>query len=309
MQILIAEDDRTSRNILNVVLTRLGYTVIAVADGTAAWQVLQRPDAPKLVILDWVMPGMEGIEICTRLRRISNPETAYTYVILLTAKGSKEDIIMGMDAGADDYVVKPFDHNELRVRIRAGQRIVDLQSELYAVKKELLLQSRTDPLTGILNRRALMPLIAKECSRSLRSKASFALSMLDIDHFKKINDTYGHSAGDAVLKEIVNRINAVIRPYDLLGRFGGEEFLVVVPGACAADIITISERIRQRISGTKVCVDQLEIAVTASQGIVAWDGKSSVDEMIRAADDALYRAKKAGRNCVQDVRSTPETIV
>ena len=217
MQILIAEDDRTSRNILNVVLTRLGYDVIAVADGAAAWKVLQRPDAPKLVILDWVMPGMEGIEICTRLRRISDPETSYTYVILLTAKGSKENIIMGMDAGADDYVVKPFDHNELRVRIRAGQRIVDLQSELYAVKKELLLQSRTDPLTGILNRRALMPLIAKECSRSLRSKASFALSMLDIDHFKKINDTYGHSAGDAVLKEIVNRINAVIRPYDPAG--------------------------------------------------------------------------------------------
>jgi len=298
MQVLIAEDDRTSRNLLEVVLKRLGYRVLSVNDGHAAWEVLQRPDAPKLVILDWMMPGMEGIDICTRLRQMSDPEAVYTYVILLTAKGSKESIVKGMEAGADDYVVKPFDHNELRVRLRAGQRIVELQRELLNVKQELLLQSRTDPLTGVLNRRALLDVIEQECARSSRTHGSFGLSMLDVDHFKIVNDTYGHAAGDEVLKEIVHRIGEVIRPYDALGRFGGEEFLVVLPGVHLSDVRNVSERIRKKIGATKFLTEPNAISITASQGIAFWDGTSTVDEMIGAADAALYRAKKSGRNRV-----------
>lgn len=299
MRILIADDDRTSLALLKAVLSRLGYDVCAVADGNAAWHALQQTDAPQLVILDWMMPGMEGIEICKRLRRDNDPEAAYTYVILLTAKGSKESIIRGMEAGADDYVVKPFDHNELRVRIRAGQRIVELHHELLDVKKALYEQSITDPLTGVFNRRALLSLLEKEHARAMRTGVSFGLSILDIDHFKLVNDTHGHTVGDAVLKEIVRRIGKAIRPYDSLGRFGGEEFVIVFPGAQGSDIITISDRIRKKISTTKISLDPLELSVSASQGVVTWDGKADIQEMIRAADEALYQAKTAGRNCVK----------
>lgn len=299
MKVLIAEDDKTSRNILEVVLTRLGYEVVAVTDGEAAWETLQEPDAPKLVILDWMMPGMEGIEICRRLRQNTEHDKAYTYVILLTAKGSKENIIKGMDAGADDYIVKPYDQNELHVRLRAGQRIVELQSELLAVKKELFLQSTTDFLTGILNRRALLLLIDKEYAKSMRTGKSFAISLLDIDHFKSVNDNYGHATGDAVIKEIARRIGCSIRGYDSLGRYGGEEFLILFPDAGISEVHAISERIRAAIGNAPVEVFQLEIPITVSQGIVAWDSQFSLDEMIGAADEALYKAKAAGRNCVK----------
>jgi len=296
MQVLIADDDRTSRSILEVVLTRLGYTVQAVSDGNAAWEALQKPDAPQLVILDWMMPGMEGVDICRQLRQNNDPDNAYFYVILLTAKGSKENIIQGMEAGADDYIVKPFDHNEMRVRIRAGQRIVELHRELLEVKKELFEQSRTDALTGVLNRRALLSLIEAEYSRSTRANKPFSLAMLDIDHFKSVNDTHGHAVGDAVLKEVVNRINEQLRPYDSLGRFGGEEFLIVVPGTREPEISGVCERIRKTISETKICIGQLEIPITVSQGTTTWVKSAGVEEMICAADAALYRAKNAGRN-------------
>ncbi len=299
MRILIADDDRTSRNLLKVVLSRLGYTVHAEADGDAAWQVLQQPDAPQLVILDWMMPGMEGIEICTRLRQVSTPEAAYTYVILLTAKGSKKNIIRGMEAGADDYVVKPFDQNELRVRLRAGQRIVELHRELLVVKRELFEQSITDPLTGVLNRRALLSQLEHEYDRAERTGVPFGLSMLDVDHFKAVNDTHGHTVGDAVLKEIVRRIREAIRPYDAVGRFGGEEFLIVLPGAGRSEIISISERIRKKICSTKIRLRSLAISVSASQGVIAWDGRTDIHGMIRLADEALYQAKAAGRNGVK----------
>lgn len=306
MQVLIADDDRTSRRILEVVLTRFGYTVQAVSDGTAAWEALQKPDAPQLAILDWMMPGMEGVDICRRLRQNKDPDNAYFYVILLTAKGSKENIIQGMDAGADDYIVKPFDHNEMRVRIRAGQRIVELHKELLEVKKELFEQSRTDALTGVLNRRALLSLIEGEHSRSIRGNTPFSLAMLDIDHFKSVNDTHGHAVGDAVLKEVVNRINGQIRPYDSLGRFGGEEFLIVVPGTREPEISNVCERIRKAINATKICVEQLEIPITVSLGTTTWMESGGVEEMICAADAALYQAKNAGRNRVAFAPLTPK---
>lgn len=301
MRVLIAEDDRSSRNILKAVLTQLDYEAIAVEDGNAAWEILQEPDAPKLVILDWVMPGMEGVEICNRLRKTAKPDDVYTYVILLTSKGSKENIVKGMGAGADDYIIKPYDHNELYVRLRAGQRIVELQTELLDTKKKLLLKSRTDSLTGILNRGAILQLIEREYVRSMRTGGPFGLSMLDIDHFKLVNDTYGHAAGDTVLKTIVQRIGRVIRPYDSLGRYGGEEFLILVANnrdSGDSGICNVSERIRLIISSSPILIDKLEIPITASQGTVVWNNEYSFEEMISAADEALYKAKRAGRNRV-----------
>jgi len=299
MKILIAEDDSTSRRILEAALTKWGHDIVSVADGAEAWEKLQDADAPKLAILDWIMPSIEGVEICRKLRENKKDKEQYTYLILLTSKGSKENIISGMEAGADDYVVKPFDQHELRVRIRAGQRIVQLQSELLAAKQDLLLQSRTDPLTGVLNRRAILSQIEIELSRAQREGKNLSLSMLDIDHFKKINDTYGHMVGDDVLREVVRRISAVIRKYDSLGRFGGEEFLIVIPGAEGAEAYAIGEKIRSVIGETAFFVDGSKIRVTVSQGVVTGDGNANVDDLMAMADKAMYQAKDNGRNRVE----------
>lgn len=299
MKILIAEDDVTSRLILENMLTKWGYDVISATDGNDAWKKLQEEDSPKLVILDWMMPGLEGVEICRKIRENSKKEDQYTYITLLTAKESKENIVTGMDAGADDYITKPFDMHELRVRVRAGQRIVQLQSELLEAKKTLEIQSRTDPLTGVLNRRAILTQIENELSRAKRNNAHISISLLDLDHFKKINDNFGHLAGDAVLRECMHRVGETIRAYDAIGRFGGEEFIIVLPGSKQTDAFTIAERIRLKINEKNVNVDGTSIPFTVSQGLATCNGKSTVDELIAMADQALYRAKEKGRDRVE----------
>jgi len=299
MKILIAENDLTSRRILETILVKWGYEVISVADGNEAWDKLQKADAPKLAVIDWMMPGIEGVEICKKLREKEKDEEQYTYLILLTSKGSKENIVHGMEAGADDYIVKPFDQHELRERISAGQRIIQLLSELEAAKQDLLLLSRTDPLTGALNRRAILLQIETEISRAKRENKRVSLSLLDIDYFKKINDTYGHMAGDDVLRECVKRIDSVIRMYDSLGRFGGDEFLIVLPDTEEVGAYTMGERVRSVIDDRDILINGSSIYVTISLGTVTWDGNGSVDDMIARADKALYQAKKNGRNRVE----------
>ncbi len=299
MKILVAEDEKTSRILLEKILAKWGYEVVSATDGHEAWEKLQSEDAPKLAILDWMMPGIEGIEVCRKLRQQEQGDEQYTYVILLTAKDSKESIIEGMEAGADDYIVKPFDQNEMRVRIRAGQRIVRLQSELLATQKDLLRLSRIDPLTGVLNRRAILSQIEIELARAQRENTKLSISLLDIDHFKEVNDTYGHTVGDVVLRECVRRIDAVTRTYDTCGRFGGEEFLIVIPGAAEQEVFSIGERLRCAVNEPEICIDGSSVRVTVSQGMATWDGNENIDNLIVRADKAMYQAKENGRNRVE----------
>jgi two-component system cell cycle response regulator len=294
VRILIAEDDPVSRCLLEATLGKWGYQVIACPDGMAAWQVLQRPDAPSLAILDWMMPGMDGVQVCRMVRkRASEP---YVYLLLLTAKNQKSDIITGLEAGADDYIIKPFDTNELRMRLRAGRRILDLQTELIFAREELREQATRDSLTRLWNRAAILEILEREFGRAKRSGKVLSIILADLDHFKRINDTYGHLAGDAVLRETVGRMRAAVRPYDGIGRYGGEEFLLVLPDCDASGAVTLGERLRVAVGSDAMVLAEGVIPVTLSLGVVTSEAVEDVQTFIATADAALYRAKDGGRN-------------
>ena len=299
MRVLIAEDDLTSRTLLEAMLKKWGYEVIPCPDGNAAWAALQSADSPQLAILDWMMPGMDGVEVCRRLRGQSAGEERYVYVILLTSKTSKHDTVRGIAAGADDYIAKPFDPQELHVRLRTGQRIIELQSQLVATREALRVQATHDALTGLLNRRAIVNRLGVELARARRERRPLSVGMLDLDDFKTVNDTRGHGVGDVVLGESARRIQAALREYDAVGRYGGEEFLVIVPGTTRATYPAVFERILAAITDREMPVPGERLSITASLGVAVSDETSDADELIRAADKALYQAKHKGRNRVE----------
>lgn len=299
MRVLIAEDDPISRHVLASTLGQWDFELIIVDDGQAAWELLKKPGAPHLAILDWNMPGMDGVDICRRLR--ARKEGEYAYIILLTARGSKEDMVSGLEAGADDYIIKPFDVNELQVRLRAATRILDLQKELIDARETLREQATHDDLTGLWNRRAILDVLDRELSRAEREQRNVTVIMGDVDFFKQINDTYGHHVGDVVLQQVAERMNTVMRPYDLVGRYGGEEFLMVVPGCEGSFAGYVAERIRAAVCQKAILVGDAQVEVTLSLGVAAAMAphRGAADKLIRIADDALYAAKDAGRNCVR----------
>lgn len=299
MRILIAEDDPTSRRILETFLRKLGYEVVIARDGGEALQLLEAEDAPRLVLLDWMMPGVSGIEICQAIRqRATEP---YTYVLLVTAKAQKADIVEGLEAGADDYITKPFDLQELRARLRTGCRILELQAQLMASRAAFYHQSTHDSLTGLLNHKEIIAAAERELVRARREGRSVGLILADLDHFKEINDRFGHPAGDVVLSEIAARLATNIRSYDYAGRYGGEEFLLVIPDCDSLEVMGQAERIRACVAAAPLETPWGKIAVTMSLGAVASEGlaEETAQTLIWKADQALYRAKKAGRNRVE----------
>jgi two-component system, cell cycle response regulator len=299
VKVLIAEDDMVSRRLLEASLTRWGYEVAVTHDGVEAWEVLQGTAAPPLAILDWMMPGMDGVEICRKVRQ--RGQEPYIYLLLLTTKGRKENIIEGLDAGADDYVTKPFDPHELQVRLRTGKRIVTLQAELIEARETLRIQATHDPLTELWNRRAILEILTNELARSRREGLPVAVVIADLDHFKRINDTYGHMVGDTALCAVVSRTRAMLRPYDAMGRYGGEEFLLVLPGCTSQDAFKLADRLRIGIGQDPVKFPGGSTTLTSSMGVAASDAIATVDvvALLRAADTALYRAKAAGRDRVE----------
>ena len=297
VRILIAEDDPISRRVLEARLKQWNYEVVSCSDGESAWEVLQQPDAPSLAILDWMMPGMDGLEVCHEVRQMG-PEP-YTYVLLLTAKSQKDDIIAGLEAGADDYLTKPFDASELRMRLRAGRRILDLQTELIEARETLRKLANHDSLTGLLNRAAICDNLQNELERAEREQLPLSVILADIDFFKRINDTYGHLAGDAALRETSRRMKSVLRPYDGIGRYGGEEFLLVLTGCDNEAAGALAERIRACIESNPLALAEGTIPVTLSLGVASTALTQDMEGLIGAADTALYRAKELGRNRVE----------
>jgi len=298
VKILAAEDNPVFQSMLKSILIRWGYQVVVAKDGDEALRALQADDAPRLAILDWMMPGIDGVDVCRRVRAVGREP--YIYILLLTARTDSEDLVEGMDSGADDYLTKPFKAPELRARLRAGQRILELQEQLLAAREALRQEATHDSLTGLFNRHAILGVMQLELERASREQRPLSVLMADLDHFKQINDRYGHLAGDAVLREGASRMRLCIRRYDALGRYGGEEFLIVLPGCSVEGALAQAERVRAAMAEMPFQIGEQSIAVTCSIGVACRlpGVPADMDGLIREADLGLYAAKENGRNGV-----------
>lgn len=299
MKVLVADDDAVWRTLLARLLSEAGYEPVVAADGAAAWQLMSAPDPPPMAIVDWLMPGLTGIELAQRLRAC--PCEAPPYLIMLTARNEPDDIVKGLEAGADDYLVKPFHKAELLARLKAGRRVVETQQQLVESRRQLAWQADHDPLTGALNRRAIADRIAEELERSQREGGSLAVAIIDLDGFKQVNDGLGHQAGDEILIAVVCRLRDRLRPYDALGRLGGDEFVVAAPLAPGSDPARLFERLREAIVSSPLETLEAPVVVSASIGWTVSGPDDTVRSLLVRADSALYRAKAAGRNIVVEI--------
>ncbi len=291
MKILIAEDDTTSRLTLAATLRKFGHQVTAVSTGKAALQAWER-DVYPLLISDWMMPELNGLDLCRAVR--SGNRQHYTYVILLTALSGKSHQLDGMDSGADDFISKPFDEDLLLTRLRVADRILELHEALRT-------EATRDRLTGLLNRGAILDFLQQTLERRVREGGDVGVIMIDLDHFKQINDQYGHLTGDVVLREAARRMQGALRPYDRIGRYGGEEFIVVSPQADGSNSAVIAERVRNQLCASTLSTPGGELAVTASLGVAhaAQFSNPTAEQLVASADEALYEAKRGGRNQVR----------
>lgn len=297
--ILIAEDDPVSRKLLEKVLVKAGNKVVSVENGQKALELFNDKFFP-IVLTDWMMPEMDGLELCRAIRKNTYP--GYVFIILLTAKDSKDDIIRGLRAGADDYLTKPFSHAELIARLNTGKRVLELERSLKDANEEIRILSITDPLTGTYNRGYMTERLPQEIKRARRYSRALSIILCDIDHFKKVNDTYGHLVGDRVLKDFAQCIRHSIRQdVDWTARYGGEEFLIVLPETDVNGASVMAERLKSELSQRVTETQGKQISITASFGVTGFspdtpDEMISPEAMVSKADKYLYQAKREGRN-------------
>ncbi len=304
--VLIVEDNLLMRSILEGHLVELGHEVTAVENGRQALEMLEKKYFP-LVITDWVMPEMDGLGLCRSVREMDND--GYIYIILLTGQDKKEDLISGLSSGADEYLVKPVNRAELSVRLKTAGRILELQNSLKRSYDEIKLLSAKDPLTKLFNRGYLDERLPQEVKRTFRFERPISISIFDLDHFKAINDSYGHPAGDRVLQDCADCVRRSVRgEIDWLARYGGEEFIIVLPETSLAGAIACAERLRREISELVTVFDGSEIRFTASFGVASFTPSSQKEDLymtsvlIEKADQCLYQAKKEGRNRVRSIQ-------
>ena len=296
MKILLVDDDADTRFALSMLLTQCGWDVCTATDGEQAYALLQEDDAPRIAIVDWMMPRMSGPALCRKLRQ--SDKTKRTHLIMLTGRRGTDDMVTGLDSGADDFIAKPFHIDVLDAHIRAAQRLVDRQEQLE-------LQANVDELTGILNRAAIRDVLRRGLDDTAREQNSISVILCDVDRFKSVNDAYGHPVGDSVLRAVAKRMGAGLRPSDVLGRYGGEEFLIVLPGCSSPEAFNVAERVRASVWCEAIETSVGLLPITASFGVATSTGDTrNLDELVSDADRALYRAKEAGRNRVEGPSSS-----
>jgi len=297
LTVLVADDDPISSRILERKLQSWGYDTLHSRTGGAAWEELSRSDI-RLALLDWMMPEVDGPEICRRIRE--QKKTRYTYIILLTSRDHPQDTITGLRAGADDYMTKPVNFLELKARLQTGQRIIALEDRLLRTQERLTELATRDTLTKLWNRRMILRFLEEEFARAGRNGDPVGCVMIDIDNFKNINDTHGHQSGDKALKYVADTLAKGLRSYDKIGRYGGDELMVVLPQCGRDNIFQLAERMRLACAAGSIVVDGIEIPVTISLGCASSESLSplSADDLILASDQALYQSKSSGRNRV-----------
>lgn len=300
--ILIAEDNPVSRKLMEMMLRQEGYEVVSAKDGREALKVFKERFFP-IILTDWEMPEMDGLELCRAIRE--SLVEGYVYIFLITARDLKNDIIVGFEAGADDYLTKPFDRSELIARLKTALRVLELEKSLKDAYEKIRLLSITDKLTGCYNRTYMDEYLVKEITRATRYHRPVSLVMADIDHFKQVNDTHGHQAGDLILKNFVLSMREGMRKdVDWIARYGGEEFLMVLPETGFESAMLSAERLRRIVSESVSSYDEKEIRITASFGVVGFNPSAKIrtipcEAIINQADKALYQAKDEGRNRVR----------
>ncbi|MFH1550014.1 MAG: diguanylate cyclase [Planctomycetota bacterium] len=311
MRILVAEDNLATKKLLETLLKKFGHDPVFAGNGREAWELLSKEDF-QMVLADWMMPEMDGVTLCKKIR--TDGSKKYIYIIMLTAKSLKDDIVEGLNAGANDYLTKPFHHGELMARIKAGEKTLQLEDnlaeknrELQALNRRLKNLARVDALTQLGNRLALEEAMEKTCSAAQRYRRTYSIIMCDIDRFKRYNDTYGHPAGDKVLRRIADTLKSQVRASDQVFRYGGEEFAILLPEHSMNEAEKVAERL-------KSSVETLEIehtagdtsTVTISLGVATSRNNIKNDcrwtEVLKRADEALYEAKESGRNCIRTAR-------
>jgi len=305
MQILLVDDSAVYRKLIGDHLRSWDFNFTVAESGAQAWRVLEQPNAPKLVLLDWVLPDLEGIELCQRIRKVGTTGH-YVYVILLTGKQGRQDMLNALNAGADDYLVKPFDASELKARLLVGKRILDLQDELVAARESMRHAATHDSLTGLLNRGEIFGMLERELERARRERNPLSVILGDIDHFKQVNDTCGHLFGDEALQEMARRLHSKLRVYDGVGRYGGEEFLLVLPSCGQQDALARANELREIIAATPIMHGGVARSITMSMGVAVSEctGVKELEALLSRADAALYAAKERGRNRVEHLDSS-----
>ena len=301
--VAVVDDDPSIRRLIGLVLRRNGYALIEASSAQEARTTLAAHPWD-LVVLDRRLPDADGVDLCRELKE--NPQYRSRYILMLTGEDEEEDKIKGLDLGADDYMTKPFQPRELAARMRSAKRIVDLQKELIASNERLALLSITDGLTRLYNHRHFQEELSREFEEALRYERNLSLALIDLDLFKKVNDTYGHGAGDQVLKEVSALFTNNIRSADMAARYGGEEFAVLMPETGLDDAMQFAENIRQTIETSPVISDGVTIPVTVSIGLASFPHTQvqTPRQLVECADRALYRAKRGGRNQVKAERRT-----
>ena len=299
--VLVVEDEPVSRLRLVKTLSKAGYEVVAVENGRKALELMSTRYFP-FVLTDWMMPEIDGLELCRRIR--SQPNQGYVFVVLLTARDDKSDMIKGLEAGADDYLIKPFITAELFARLKTGQRFLEQERSLKRACEAIRILTKSDPLTGCYNRGYLTERLPQEIQRAPRFGHCLALVLCDLDHFKRVNDTYGHPAGDQVLINFVKWVQGSIRnQVDWLARYGGEEFVMILPETDLAGADCMANRLLNVISQREVHTCAERIRITVSMGVTGFGPETpealiTPENLIRRADQNLYVSKAQGRNRV-----------